>query len=66
MKTKQELLKIALAIYQTVAELGSAPSGTIYATLMNQIDLHTYQDLIQMLKDIGKIKEVNHVLVAVR
>jgi len=66
MKTKQELLKIALAIYQTVAELGFVPSGTIYAALMNQIDLQTYQDLIQMLKDIGKIKEVNHVLFAVK
>ena len=66
MKTKQELLKIALAIYDAISELGSAPSGTIYAALMNQIDLQTYQDLIQMLKDIGKIKEVNHVLVAVR
>ena len=64
MKTKQELLKIALSIHQTVAELGSAPSGTIYAALMNQIDFQTYQDLVQMLKDIGKIKEVNHLLIA--
>jgi hypothetical protein len=66
MPTAQEEKKAALSILMAVAEaikdLGSVPSGHLYATLMGHLSLDQYQQVIRVLKQAGLVKEENHLL----
>lgn len=64
MKTETELkaqvsnaIQILRAIAETIRELKEIPSGTLYAQLMGQMDLATYQRVIDTLKGAKVIEE---------
>ena len=51
------------ALLETVQTLGSVPSGELYAVAMSAgIDLATYERLIQILIDAGRVRRSNHLL----
>lgn len=58
-----KIKEIAKAIALTVRQVGEAPSGPIYAHLMGEIDLSTYEYIIHMLKQLKLIREENNVLI---
>jgi len=45
-----------LAIAECIRELGSVPSGHLYARLMEYMSIETYEKLIGILVEAGKIK----------
>ena len=49
--------KNLIAIGQTIQELGSVPSGHLYAQLMAVMSLSEYQTLIDVLKQNDVIRE---------
>ena len=53
------------AIYDSIKELGSVPSGHLYSALMGVMGLDTFQSIIATLKRRGKITESGHLLTAV-
>lgn len=55
-------LAIVLAVGEAIKELGSVPNGHLYAHMMGQMSLETYNKVIGVLKNTGAVKEENHVL----
>ena len=65
MMTKEELasgLAVLRAIADTIRELGSVPSGHLYAQLCGKMTLETYQSIIRTLCNTGLVKESGHLL----
>ena len=61
---KRALVLAVQALADAIRELGSIPSGHLYARLMDKLSLETYQMLIGVLKEAGKVKEHDsHLLV---
>ena len=62
--TNQEraALAIVLAVGEAIKELGSVPSGHLYARLMGQMSLETYNKVIGLLVKTGAIKNEGHLL----
>ena len=63
--TKQELsnaFKILSAVAETIRELGSVPSGHLYANLMGQMGLEEYTSLIDTLKRTKLVEEKYNVI----
>lgn len=56
-------IAIVLAIADTIRELGSVPSGHVYAHVMHRLSLGQYAAVIELLKKTGKVKEENHLLI---
>jgi hypothetical protein len=56
------LIKVCRAVADAIRELGSVPSGHLYASLMGQMTLDTYYQILAALKDAGLVKEENHLL----
>lgn len=56
------MLAVTLAVGETIKELGSVPSGHLYAALMEKMSIHTYQMIIGALKKSGLVSESGHVL----
>ena len=55
-----QLIKV---IGETLKEAGATPSGTLYAALMQYgCTLNQYNQLIDMFKNAGKVKEVSNLL----
>jgi hypothetical protein len=56
-------VKAALGIIQAVAEaireLGEVPSGHLYANLMSKLSLEQYEQLLDVLKGAGLVRESN-------
>jgi hypothetical protein len=52
----------ALIIAQAIRELGSVPSGHLYARLMGHFSLNEYTQIIGALKSVGLVKEKAHLL----
>ena len=50
-------LQIVHAVGEAIQELGSVPSGTLYAGLMGQIRLDRYEQIIGLLKTAGLVEE---------
>ena len=50
-------LQIVHAVGEAIQELGSVPSGTLYAGLMGQIRLDRYEQIIGLLKTDGLVEE---------
>jgi hypothetical protein len=61
MKATTDQLKAAFAVLTAVAdtirELGSIPSGHLYAQLMSRMDFETYTRLVDRLKGAGLVTE---------
>lgn len=55
-------IKVAAAVGETIKELGSVPSGHLYAALMGRMDLSTYNKCIGILKQANLVEEKNHLL----
>ena len=61
--TRREINVYLAAIITTIADMPEgAPSGHLYAGLMGQMDLSSYQLLIGVCKDAGLIAESNHLI----
>jgi hypothetical protein len=59
-----DALKIAAAIADTIKELGSIPSGHLYAQLMGRMSLETYDRIIAVLTNAKLVRlESSHMLV---
>jgi hypothetical protein len=54
--TKAALL-VLTAVAETIRELGSVPSGHLYATLMGRMDFEAYTKMLDTLKGAGLITE---------
>jgi len=55
-------LQIIHAISESIRELGSIPSGHLYAQVMGHLSLEEYNAIIKILVNAGLVKESNHVL----
>ena len=63
MNEKQKAaLEIIQAVADTIKELGSVPSGHLYAQLMGHLNLDQYNQIIGVLKSSGLVSESNHLL----
>jgi hypothetical protein len=62
----REGLSLAMIYVRVVAdaikELGSVPSGHLYAGLMGHMDLRTYNAVIKFLTEEGLVTQSNHLL----
>lgn len=56
-------LRVVVAIAQTIEELGTVPSGHLYARLMGHLDIDAYQSVIATLVRSGLVRQhANHLL----
>ena len=56
-------IQVVMAVGDAIRELGSIPSGHLYAQLMSKLDLQAYQRVIDLLKGAGVVKEeASHML----
>lgn len=63
--TKEQLkagLEVLKALADCIRELGSVPSGELYARVMGTLTLDQYMSCIQTLKRTGLVKESGHLL----
>lgn len=51
-----------MAVAETIRELGSVPSGELYARLMGSISLESYGQIVGTLERAGLIEERGHLL----
>lgn len=56
------VIGMVMAVGDTIRDLGSVPSGELYARLMGHMTLNTYNMLIERLKGAGVVKEEAHLL----
>jgi hypothetical protein len=61
-RQKLALLAIVEVVTDSIKELGSVPSGHLYAALMSHMTLDTYNTIIGVLTKQGKIKVQNHLI----
>ena len=62
-KQQQEaVVQIVKAVSESIRELGSVPSGHLYAQLMGILNLDQYNQIIGILKRSGLVSESNHLL----
>jgi hypothetical protein len=64
-RTKNEAkaaLDTVRAVADAIRELGSVPSGTLYAVVMSYMDLATYERIISILKNCGLVAEEGRLL----
>ena len=57
------LLKATFALSEAIRELGSVPSGHLYARVMGAMNLATYNSIIGTLKGAKLVSESNDVLI---
>ncbi len=50
------------AVADTIRQLGSVPSGHLYAQIMGKVDIHGFQKLVAILKGSGLVSESNDIL----
>lgn len=55
-------IRIAAVVGEAIKDLGSVPSGHLYAHLMGHMDLDTYNKCIAVLKQAELVKEENNLL----
>lgn len=48
--------KVVMAVAETIREVGSCPSGTLYAGLMGMVSFEGYSKIIRMLTNAGLIE----------
>lgn len=61
-KKIQGTIQIVAAVGQAIADLGSVPSGHLYAHMMGHMDLESFNNVIGMLKKAKLVEESNHLL----
>lgn len=63
--TKEQInaaLQTVQALGAAIKELGTVPSGRLYAQVMNHISLESYNGAIGVLKKAGVVTETGHEL----
>jgi hypothetical protein len=55
-------VEITKAIAIAIKDLGSVPSGHLYAQLMGSMSLENYEGAIGVLKRLGLVEEKNYLL----
>ena len=55
-------LRVIRLVADAIRDLGSVPSGHLYATLMSHLSLESYQHVIGTLKHAGLVEERFHEL----
>ncbi len=63
--TKEQVhgaIEIIKAVADTIKDLGSVPSGELYARLMGYMSLAQYNKIIGILKNAGLVSEQNYIL----
>jgi hypothetical protein len=50
-------------VLETIRDAGRVPSGTVYAALMNQMDLTAYDRMMALIIGTGLVRLENHVLI---
>ena len=55
-------LSAVMALGEAIKDLGSVPSGHLYAQVMGHMSLDNYNAAIGLLKKAGAVKEENHLL----
>lgn len=55
-------LSAVMALGEAIKDLGSVPSGHLYAHVMGHMSLDSYNAAIGLLKRAGAVKEENHLL----
>lgn len=53
---------LVIAIGETIRDLGSVPSGHLYARVMDKMSLTVYNSCIEILKTAGVVEESGHLL----
>ena len=61
-QSSQAVIAMAHAIAGVIRELGSVPSGHLYARLMGQLTLEQYQAIIDVLADAKLVSVKNHLI----
>ena len=59
------VIRLCRAIMELIDELGTVPSGELYARLMEplpSLTLETYMQLIDLMEKAGRIKVSNHLI----
>ena len=59
---KQAAVAVVMAVAETIRELGSVPSGHLYAQVMHKIGISDYEAIIDTLKHARLVVEKNHEL----
>ena len=59
---KKAAVNAALALSEAIRELGSVPSGHLYARVMGHLSLQSYESIIRILKNTGLVSESSDVL----
>lgn len=62
MNPKAKAVAVVAVLAETIRELGSVPSGHLYAQVMSHMSLDTYNSAIGVLKSADLVKESNHLL----
>jgi len=55
-------LEIVVAVADAIRELGSVPSGHLYARLMGNLSLDNYNAIVKLLENAGAIKVENDLI----
>lgn len=55
-------LDVVAALAEVIREVGSIPSGHLYAQVMGQLSIGQYERIVGLLKRAGVIEERGHVL----
>lgn len=66
MKSTKAALEVTMLIADAIRELGSVPSGHLYASVMGHLDLETYNKVIEVLVSAGVVKVESHLLTWVK
>ena len=62
MTSKESALAVVRAVALAIQELGSVPSGHLYARLMGHMSLESYQMILKILTDAKLIEVKGHVI----
>lgn len=60
--TQGQIKQTTLAIAEAIRELGEVPSGVLYAQIMSQMTIDTYNAIIKMLIGAGLVSQKNFLL----
>jgi hypothetical protein len=61
-QTRRQAMLLIQAVSECIKELGTVPSGHLYAGLMGSLSLDQYNQIISAMLDMGLIKESGHLL----
>jgi DNA-binding ferritin-like protein len=50
---------VVAAMAEAIRELGTVPSGTLYAQVMGKLDIHQYESVIKTLVNTGLVEETS-------